>query len=669
MEAAEQEALLAAVVSNSRDAIITRGLDNTIRSWNAAAERMFGYAASEMIGKDSVLLVPTELRQKSILNRDLTLQGNGVLDVETVRQKKDGQCIDVSLRISPVRTTEGVLLGYSLVFRDITGRNAAQVALKDSHDFNMSVLDSLSEEVAVVDREGKIIAVNDVWRHFGRSNGAPDGVIDPVGVSYFEVCESAIGHPAGEEASAAKTGIMAVLSGEKSKFLLEYPCHSPTEKRWFKLSVTPLHGSRRGAVVVHENITDRKSGEISRIALEAQLVESQKMEAIGTLAGGIAHDFNNALAAILGNVELARLEIAGNPGVLESLDEIEKASTRSRELVQQILAFSRKQAAAMEAISLGAIVEECSRLLRARLPARISLDIQCEPGLPKVLANAGQIHQVLINLGTNAMQAIGGVPGRISMRLERIKSDKYLFDQNPELQVLLARHPGGLLRLVVTDTGSGMGSETQKRIFEPFFTTKRIGEGTGLGLSVVHGIVQSHHGEITVHSEPGKGTTFTVYLPAAEAQVQTASAHAGKTANTAPGSARAVVQHILYLDDDGALVGLVRRLLERRGWRVSAFVNQEEALAALRADPGAFDLVVSDYNMPGLSGLDVAREVRNIRSDLPVVIASGFVDEELEANAKEAGVREVIFKAEAMQRFCDVIAGVLAKAAPAGKST
>ena len=441
---------------------------------------------------------------------------------------------------------------------------------------------------------------------------------------------------------------------------------------WVDTTIVPFldaQGKPFQYIAIRAEITARKESEAARAALEEQLRESRKIEAMGILAWGIAHDFNNALAAILGNVELARLDIAGNPGAMESLDEIEKAGTSSRELVQQILAFSRRQAAAMEPTSLGAIVEECSRLLRATLPARISLDIQCEPGLPKVLGNAGQIQQVLINLGTNAMQAIGGVSGRISMRLERTKSDKYFLDENPELQVLLGRHPGGVLQLVVTDTGSGMDNETRQRIFEPFFTTKRIGEGTGLGLSVVHGIVRSHHGEIIVHSEPGKGTTFTVYLPAAEAQVQAASAHAGKTANTAPGSARAVVQHILYLDDDGALVGLVRRLLERRGWRVSAFVNQEEALAALRADPGAFDLVVSDYNMPGLSGLDIAREVRNLRSDLPVVIASGFVDEELEAEAKEAGVREVIFKAEAMQRFCDVIAGVLAKAAPAGKST
>jgi CheY-like chemotaxis protein len=267
------------------------------------------------------------------------------------------------------------------------------------------------------------------------------------------------------------------------------------------------------------------------------------------------------------------------------------------------------------------------------------------------------------------MQAIGRVPGRISMRLESTKTDHDSLDESPELAALHARHPKRGVRLVVTDTGMGMNSETLRRVFEPFFTTKPVGQGTGLGLSVVHGIVQSHHGEIIAQSEPGIGTTFTVYLPAAEnEQTQVAPAEKGKSENTAPESGRNVVQHILYLDDDGALVGLVRRLLERQGWRVSAFVNQQKALAALRADPGAFDLVVSDYNMPGLSGLDVAREVRNIRPDLPVVVASGFVDEELQANAREAGVREVIFKAEAMQSFCEVIAGVLAKTAGRAKA-
>jgi len=668
-EAAEQNALLAAVVANSRDAIVTRGLNHAILSWNAAAEEMFGYAASEMIGKDSVKLTPPELRQETVLNRDLTLQGMAVVDMESVRQTKEGRRIDVSLRISPIRTNEGALQGYSLIFRDISARKAAEVVLRDSHNFNISVLNSLSEQVAVVDPEGVILAVNESWRVFGRSNGAADAIVNPVGVNYLEVCEGAVGRPAGEEASAARDGIKAVLSGEKSTFLLEYPCHSPTEKRWFQLRVTPFrNSSRTGAVIVHENITARMNAEINRISLEAQLVESQKMEAIGTLAGGIAHDFNNALAAILGNVELAQLDAGGNEKVLVSLGDIKTASTRARELVQQILAFSRRQAVTMEPTSLAAIVEECGRLLQSTLPARIALVIQCESGLPKVMANAGQIHQVLINLGTNAMQGIGRLPGRISMRLERAIPDEDALRETPGLQAFIDKHPEGLLGIVVTDSGAGMDGETRKRIFEPFFTTKRVGEGTGLGLSVVHGIVQSHHGQITVRSEPGIGTVFTVYLPATEAeQMQPTSADAVKAAGQSKEAASEVAKHILYIDDQGILVSLVRRLLEKRGWRVSAYVNQEEALAALRAEPDAFDLVVSDYNMPGLSGLDVAREVRNIRSELPVVIASGFVDEELQANAKEAGVREVILKAAAMENFTDVIAGLLAKEANSTK--
>jgi len=323
-----------------------------------------------------------------------------------------------------------------------------------------------------------------------------------------------------------------------------------------------------------------------------------------------------------------------------------------------------------EPTSLAAIVEECGRLLRATLPARIALDIYCESDLPKAMANAGQIHQVLINLGTNAMQAIGSLRGRISMRLERANPEGESNDNSLELRKLYAEHLGGLLRIVVTDTGAGMDNETCKRVFEPFFTTKRVGEGTGLGLSVVHGIVRSHNGGITVQSEPGMGTTFTVFLPTATAaQTQATPERERKAVKATAEFALEDAQHILYPDDEGILVSLVRRLLEQRGWRVSAFVDQEEALAALRGDPEDFDLVVSDYNMPGLSGLDVAREVRNIRSDLPVVIASGFVDEELRANAKEAGVRELIFKAEAMEKFCDVIAEVLAKEANATKGT
>jgi CheY-like chemotaxis protein len=229
--------------------------------------------------------------------------------------------------------------------------------------------------------------------------------------------------------------------------------------------------------------------------------------------------------------------------------------------------------------------------------------------------------------------------------------DAALAEARPALRALYASHPGLTVRLSVIDNGPGMDTATLERIFEPFFTTKPVDEGTGLGLSVVHGIVQAHEGAITVDSQLGKGATFTVYLPAAQA--------AAAAPSEPDAAAKPVVadtnngQHILYLDDDQSLVFLVTRLLQRRGYRVSGFIDQREALAAIRANPAAFDLVVTDYNMPGMSGLDVAREVRTLRADLPVAVASGFIDEALHAQAAGAGARELIFKANAVEEFCE----------------
>ncbi len=403
------------------------------------------------------------------------------------------------------------------------------------------------------------------------------------------------------------------------------------------------------------DISERKQAEAAHASLEAQLRESQKMQAIGTLAGGIAHDFNNALATILGNVELARQDASTNPAALESLEEIRKASARTRDLVQQILSFSRKQPIERRPTALAPVVAESVRLLRASVPARLALDVDCADDVPAVLADASQIQQVLINLATNAMQAMQGGHGRIGIRLDTVTLDSALADARPALRALHALRPGCTVRLAVSDDGPGMDKTMQERIFEPFFTTKPLGVGTGLGLSVVHGIVRAHEGVIAVDSAPGKGATFTLYLPLAEIRTGVPET-AMRGAAAAPPLSLSSGRHILYIDDDESLVFLVQRLLERRGFRVSGYVSQPEALAALRADPHRFDLVVTDYNMPGLSGLDVAREVRAIRADLPVAVASGFIDEELRAQAAGAGVRELIFKVDAAQDLCEAFA-------------
>lgn len=402
---------------------------------------------------------------------------------------------------------------------------------------------------------------------------------------------------------------------------------------------------------IGRDITQRKQAETARASLESQLRESQKMEAIGTLAGGIAHDFNNILATILGNVQLLRDDLVGNPLALESLTEIRKAGSRARDLVQQILSFSRRQPTARKPITLWPVVTESVGLLRATLPARLLLDVHCEADSP-VLADATQMEQVVINLVTNAMQAISTNAGRITIRLDSVVLDPDTRESNPLLAALHERCAGRIARLAITDDGPGMDATTILRIFEPFFTTKPVDQGTGLGLSVVHGIVQAHEGVIVVDSAPGKGTIFTIYLPAIATSAPVSEDSDRTTASTLV-PANAETPRILYIDDDESLVFLVARLLERREYRITGFTDQREALAALRANPGGFGLVVSDYNMPGMSGLDVAREVRAIRPDLPVAIASGFIDETLVAEARGAGVRELIFKANMVEELCD----------------
>ena len=413
-------------------------------------------------------------------------------------------------------------------------------------------------------------------------------------------------------------------------------------------------GEFNGYRGIGTDITERKEAEAARVSLEARLRESQKMEAIGTLAGGIAHDFNNIIATILGNAELARQDVSTNPVALESLEEIRKAGSRARGLVQQILSFSRRQPTERKPTTLAPIIDESVRLLRATLPARMMIEVQCDAAVPAVRVDASQIQQILMNLATNAIQSMPDGSGRIGIRLDTVLLDAAMATAHPALRALHEKYPGCTLRLAVSDSGLGMDAATLARVFEPFFTTKAVDQGTGLGLSVVHGLVQAHEGEILVASQLGKGTTFTIYLPTSLVQPD-APEPDHSVAIAAPPCAVGG-RHILYLDDDESLVYLITRLLERRGFRISGFIDQRKALDALRAAPTAFDLVVTDYNMPGMSGLDVAREVHSIRADLAVAVASGFIDESLRAQADAAGVRELIFKANAVEDLCDAFA-------------
>ena len=418
-------------------------------------------------------------------------------------------------------------------------------------------------------------------------------------------------------------------------------------------AVRDASGNITGIEGALQDITEQKKIEQAHASLEAQLRESQKMEAIGTLAGGIAHDFNNILGTILGNVELARQDARANWQALVSLDEIQKAGYRARDLVQQILSFSRRQPTSRRVMSLPSVVEECVRLLRATLPGAVQIECRCAADTPSVVADPTQVQQVLLNLGTNAEHAMEGRAGIINIRVEGITLDEATarFDLN--------LRPGRYARVVVSDTGHGMDAATQRRIFEPFFTTKQAGKGTGLGLSVAHGIMQGHEGAIVVHSEPGKGSRFDLYFPRARG----VAAALGTTEDAGPAS-EGRGQHVVYIDDDEAQVFLIKRLLERWGYCVSAYLEQREALDALLAGEQHIDLVVTDFNMPGMSGMDVARAIRDARPDLPVIVVSGYVTDALRAQAAAVGVRELISKSHEVEELRDAVQRLVALREP-----
>ena len=435
------------------------------------------------------------------------------------------------------------------------------------------------------------------------------------------------------------------------------------------------HAEGETTTVFARDLTGRKKAEAHRSELEAQLRESHKMQAVGTMAGGIAHDFNNILGAILGNVELAKADCASQaPGssVLVSLLEIDKAGRRARDLVRQILTFSRNEPPQRSAVSLAEVAHDTERLLRVTLPPAIELHMQLQVGLPPVLADATQVEQALLNLCTNAVHAIqsqGTERGSIHVEAATVQPDHRLSER-------LGLAPIDYVALTVRDSGPGMDAATLERIFEPFFTTKPVGQGTGLGLAVVHGVMRTHEGGVDVQSTPGHGSKFTLYFPVAPGGADTPAASttpstlpeqpAAPSGAVAPPAAAGPCDppprkpHVRYVDDDQALVFLVQRLLRRRGYEVSGYTDPHEARAALNAAPQRYDLLVTDYNMPGFCGVDLVREARLIRPDLPVALASGYVTAEIEQAALAEGAQALIHKPNDVEELCATVQRLIA---------
>jgi PAS domain S-box-containing protein len=405
--------------------------------------------------------------------------------------------------------------------------------------------------------------------------------------------------------------------------------------REFETTISPVRG-KSGEITSFVSVNRDVTHEVR---LEKQLRQAQKMEAIGTLAGGIAHDFNNILTAILGYTELMLLGVPENSSHRRNLIQVLNAGNRAKELVQQILVFSRQSEQQHKPVQVGPIVKETLRLLRATLPSTI--DVHQHIAIPMeqdlVLADATQVHQVLMNLCINAADAMPEKSAKLEVSLDAVDVDADMAAGSPDM------NPGPYVRLTVSDTGHGMNRDVMDRIFDPFFTTKAQGKGTGLGLAVVHGIVKSLAGTITVYSEPGIGSVFRVFLP------RLASSNAPETevnAQIPTGDER-----ILFVDDEKTLVDLGRQMLEHLGYQVTAKASSIEALEAFRSQPDHFDLVITDQTMPDLTGMELAIELIKIRPDIPIILCTGFSELITPERAKALRIRQVLMKPLEMRRL------------------
>ena len=613
-------------VDHAGDSIFWVSREGRILYVNDAACTGRGYTREELLGMTIFELDPDY--QPGIWSshwEDLKLRRTVTL--ETRHRAKDGRVFPIEVNANYVHLN-GQEFNFASV-RDITERKRAEQRVRESEQLLDRVVRNINDVLIVDDIAGRVVFAN---QKFFELFGIPDHRLEGIRLEDYV---------APEWRARQRELHDRRVRGEPvpDHFECEGLRHDGT-RVWIEVSVVLVleQGRIVGTQSVFRDITTRRS-------LEEQLRQSQKMEAIGQLAGGIAHDFNNILGAIVGNVELARTMPPDDPELAVSLNAIHTASQRAAGLVKQILAFSRRQEQQRQPLQMAVLVREAIKLLRATVPASVQFEHQLD-AVPTVLADPSAIHQVAMNLCTNAWHALGDRPGVIRVELAATTVDADLAQRHPELR------PGPYVRLTVADTGCGMDAATLAHIFEPFFTTKPVGSGTGLGLAVVHGIMRTHDGGIVVTSEPGVGTTFGLYFPVFEASAPESLAPSDPLPN---GSG----EHILFVDDEPALGKVGRNILLRMGYRVTLVSSPTEALASFLAQPGQFDLVITDNNMPGMSGTQLGTQILASYPGQRIILTTGFSANITEETARALGFAGLLPKPYNMRSLSEAVQAVL----------
>ncbi len=587
-----QDALLAEIVRSSEDAISSVDLHGRITSWNGGAERLYGHPASEALGSPLSLHVPEESAPEFAECMERILRGETVRPLETLRKRRDGSIVAVSLTISPVRDETGAVIGASAVARDVTAENRA-------NEFARKLLRAVEQAenvVLITDAGGRMIFVNPAFeRVYGLPAGSALGQTPRILKSgkhdraFYEAFWKSMLSGAGFH------GEMVNRAGDGKLITVEVSANAILDDK----------GAVLGFFAVQHDVSERK-------LLEAQFMQSQKMEAVGRLAGGIAHDFNNLLTAILGYSEmLERNPPAGSTG--EYAGQIRRAAESAASLTRQLLVFSRKQSFAVEVLDLNDLVRESQRILERVIGKNVEIRIDLDPSLGAVKVDRGQIAQVLMNLAVNARDAMPK-GGTLTIKTENVDIEESYVPAT----VLLAT-PGRYVLVSVTDTGTGMDEATRSRMFEPFFTTKETDKGTGLGLSTVYGIVKQSGGFLWVYSEPGRGTIFKVFLPRASADVTRKAAAEPRPEPVARGTGT-----ILLVENEEAVRSFIRLTLEEAGYAVLEAARGEDALETARRRSERIDLLVTDSVLPGIGGPELAGRLAAIHPETRILFISGY---------------------------------------------
>ncbi|HEY3275318.1 MAG TPA: MASE3 domain-containing protein [Syntrophorhabdaceae bacterium] len=681
VELARQREWLRVTLTSIGDAVIAADRAGKVTFINPAAEELTGWSLSEAFGHGvqgvfRIIHEKTGDPSEDIVE-EVFREGKIIsLANHTALVSREGRVIPIEDSAAPIKDESGAIIGAVIVFHDVTSKRKAQQELRESEDrLRVAVesaelgtwdFDPLTGDMKSSERCNAIFGVPGASRvdyqlfldllHPDDRDRVDEEVrcaLNPSGNGSFGT-EYRLRRPDGEERWVVAAGrvYFGSINGKENalRFLgtvLDITGRKEAEEA-MKRARDDLEKQVKERTTELRRAYDSLRAEIEeRKGVEDRLRQAQKMEAIGTLAGGIAHDFNNILAGIIGFTEMAIDDTSSASPVHRRLSLVLRSAMRGRDLVRQILAFSRQTEQERKSVELSDIVEEALKLLRPAFPSTIEIKKRFMSGGDRIFADPVQIHQVFMNLCTNGAHAMRDKGGVLEVSIEELDISGDEPSPYPGMK------PGPYIRLSVRDSGCGISPENRDKIFDPFFTTKAPGEGTGLGLSVVHGIVKSHGGQVGVYSEPGRGSVFHVYLP--------------KEAGVSPGEPCRASQlqggkeSILFVDDEEILVEMNSGRLSKLGYEVVGCTSSAEALEIFQREPGRFDLVITDYTMPGMTGMDLSEAMLTIRPEIPIILCSGLNETISAEKVRQSGLKAFIGKTANKREFAKIIRKVLDK--------